>query len=164
MNRRTIVNWWANYAEIPIPSTSCPVSPNGELQSAPAFVLEADWLSLFNTAFWTTAGVALVLVFLTYYTRRMGARFTPRWWLGLLSTALIAGIATYFIVTGPLVNTFGCQYGDIRTHIPTAPALSRSLVAATQAPIWFLFWSFLLTRVVRVGRWQPFHNNSRFPF
>jgi heme/copper-type cytochrome/quinol oxidase subunit 2 len=158
------LNWWANFAQIDVPPATCPAGPNGESQIANAVILEADWVGLFNTAFWVTAVAALVIVVLTYATRVMGERFTSRWWIGLAVSSIVATAATFFLVTLPAVNTFGCEYGNLMTHVPTAPGLVRATVSLVQAAIWFLLWSLVLTRAVRIARLQPFYNNSRFPF
>jgi hypothetical protein len=164
MNAHVFLNWWANYAQIEVAGATCPAGPNGEAQSANAVILEADWVGLFNTAFWVTAVTALMIVVLTYATRVMGARFTYRWWIGLAVASIVASVATFFLVTLPAVNTFGCEHGNLMTHVPTAPALVRATVSLVQAGVWFLVWSLVLTRVVRMARLQPFYNNSRFPF
>ena len=62
-----------------------------------------------------------------------------------------------------MVQTFGCEFGERMTHVPFAPAIMRSTVALAQGLVWFFIWSLLLTRLVRIGRWQPFYNNSRYP-
>jgi hypothetical protein len=164
MSARVFMHWWADRAQIDVPAAACPAGPDSQAQTARAVILEADWVGLFNAAFWATAAIALVIVLITYATRVMGARFTVRWWIGLAVAGVIAAAATFFVVTSPNVNTYGCEYGNVMAHIPAAPALARATVSLVQGAGWFVLWSLVLTRAVRLTKLQPFYNNSRFPF
>jgi hypothetical protein len=164
MTLNSLLHWWAAYPEIRIPASVCPASPEGQIQTAAAVIAPSDWQGLFNVGFWATASIALVAVLLTYWTRSMGERFRPRWWVGLVIAAALAALGCYLVVTSQDVNTVGCEFGETTTQIPATPALVRASVALVQGAIWFVLWSFVLTRAVRVRRWQPFYNNSRFPF
>jgi hypothetical protein len=158
-----LLNWWASYPSITVPPTECARSPEGTVQAANAVIAQADWHGLFTSAFVATMLIALAAVLVTYWTRKMGDRFAARWRWSLLGTALVSAVATYFILTVPEVQTFGCEFGERMTHVPFAPAMMRSTVALAQGLVWFFVWSLLLTRLVRIGRWQPFYNNSRYP-
>jgi hypothetical protein len=163
MLQNAIVNWWAN-GPINLPPTACPSAPNGETQAAAVVVAANDWSTLYNYALLVTIVIVLLGVLATYYTRSMGARFTRRWWLALLLTAATASVASLIVLSEPGVQTFGCEYGERTTNIPFPDALSRTLVSLVQSLLLFFIGSFLLTRLVRIGRWQPWFNNSRYPF
>jgi hypothetical protein len=158
-----LLNWWAAYPDITVPPTVCATSPDGQVQAANAVIAQADWEGLFTSAAISTVLVALLAVLLTYYTRKMGDRFASRWRWSLLVTALLSAVIAYLVISLPEVHTFGCEFGDRTTNIPVAEALMRSSVAFFQGVLWFLIWSLLLTRLVRIGRWQPWYNNSRYP-
>ena len=158
----TALNWWAS-SEVQLPSTVCPASPSGELQTLGASVAATDWSALSNYASLGTLILVLLAVWLTYRTSAMGAQFARRWWFAFVLTALAALPLSFVIVMWPQVSTFGCQFGTSTVHVPFVAALERSTVSFVQSLILFLVGSFLLTRIVRVGRWQPYFNNSRYP-
>jgi hypothetical protein len=159
-----VLNWWAAVHQIDVPASACPVSPDGTMQGATAVILPQDWFALFNGAFLCAVLIALAGVFITYQTRTMGDAFARRWRRMLLATALVAGLVCLLLLSVVQVQTFGCQFGEQLTNIPFGNVLNRSTVAFAQALLFFLIWSFLLTRIARITRHQPWYDNSWYPF
>ena len=156
-----ILDWWAAYDQIAVPASVCPVAPNGQAQTANAVL--TDWTGLFIMALAIASLVSLVGAFIAYQTRLMGDQFASRWWKGMVATALVAGGAAFAVLITGSVQTFGCQFGNVTTHLPSGVALNRASVALVQACLFYFIWSLVLTRIARVTRHQPWFNNAWYP-
>ena len=158
-----LINWWAAFRQIALPAAVCPASPDGTRQVAGAQVALSDWHTAFLLACAVAALAALLMVLWTYRTRTSGAAFSRRWWWTTFWTSLVTGVVCYVVLVTMPVSTFGCQYGNRTTSIPAMSALLRATVAVAQTWVFFFVWSFILTRVARATRLQPYYNNSRYP-
>lgn len=163
MNPNVLLNWWANES-ITLPASACPAAPGGTPQVTDAFVLSSDQGTVYLAAFVATLVVVMLGVLVTYQTRKLGDLFARRWKISWLVTSLLAAAACTAVVLLMPVTTFGCEYGNVTTRIPTVEALERASVALVQALVGFVAFSLMLTRLSRVTRFQPWFNNSRYPF
>src|SRR5829696_7313749 len=109
MNSDLWYNWWASYGEIPVSGATCPLSPEGQRQTADAVLASAEWHNAFLIAFIATALIALVAVLMTYGTRLRGDQFRRRWGKAVgLTTLLAALVVLVWLAWGVKVNTSGC--------------------------------------------------------
>src|SRR4051812_20402548 len=113
-----LLHWWAWPKQIFVNPAVCPVSPQGQRQTAQAVVQAADWQSAYGVAVAITLVVAIVGVLITFETRSVGDRFRARWWKALaLQTLLATGVVIVWL-SQVSVQTSGCEYGMSQTSIP----------------------------------------------
>jgi hypothetical protein len=165
MNSDWWYNWWASYDELRIGASVCPLSPEGQRQTADAVLASAEWHHAFLIAAIGTAVIALLAVLWTYETESMGDPFRRRWLKGLGLTAFVSALLVLFwLALGVKVTTSGCEFGNILTRIPALYALGRASVALGQGPVLFVLFTLLLTRTARIWRRRRWLNNIYNPF
>lgn len=159
------LSWPASPGEVRVNPTLCPRAPNGTMQTAAVALDQAAVDHLFAMAAVVAAAIALVAVFITYQTRRMGLPFVTRWTKFAFGSAAAAFVGSLALLLAVKVGTVGCEYGDVAVHVPFTWALFRSVWAGFQAFLFFVLWSVLLTwlfgRWLKVGRW---YDNHRVPY
>lgn len=156
-----ILDWWAAYQQITVPASVCPADPSGQQQVANAVL--TDWAPLFLAALGVALAVSLVGSLVAYQTRLMGDSFASRWFRMMLAVMLIGGVVAFAVLSTVKVQTFGCQFGNVPTELPTSVALNRASVAVVQTAVFYFLWSLVLTRIARVTRHQPWFNNAWYP-
>jgi hypothetical protein len=160
---RTLLDWWANYSDLPIPADRCPVGPDGAIQTASAALAPEAWANACNIVFTITVVLVAVFVLGTYESRRVGNAFWRRWIVALPITALVAGTASYVFLSQRKLMTVLCENGNVPAAIPSEYVLGRASVALAQGVVLFFLFSVLLTLLARVWKRGVWYDKVKIP-
>jgi hypothetical protein len=160
---RTLIDWWANYAQVRIPGDRCTPNADGLHQAAMAAINPVDWMGAFNLVFMATAIAGAVVVLVTYESRLVGDAFWRRWWKFLPLAAVVCALASYFFLSQVRVNSILCENGDVLTTIPSEYVLGRTGVALVQGALFYVIFSVLLTLLARVWKRPVWYDKVKVP-